>query len=71
MREIEPSKQECEFCYDILPSHKSNCRLSAPVAQEPCNHKFPVACSNCGKLAEQIVEESIESLKRVAQEPKE
>jgi len=31
----EPSTEtakECEFCYDILPSHKSNCRLAAPGA---------------------------------------
>lgn len=25
---ISPYAQECEFCYDILPSHKSNCRLA-------------------------------------------
>ena len=29
LRAVEGHGSECEFCYAILPSHKSNCRLAA------------------------------------------
>ena len=38
--QLPDKAQECEFCYDILPSHKSNCRLAeSAVGMEQVSDK--------------------------------
>jgi len=54
------SEQECEFCYDILPNHKSNCRLSE-AGREP----QPVGGPRCPECGGQVGWESKGALLRI------